>query len=109
MTKEYIDKYIECIEYDLFIYIDYMYKMITSFLQHPLDHQPMFIAKVAAQTRFFWNGQSQNGKKGMVSFEVTGLNIIREHCGMVSNFKGNFEKFSHQIARKAELFKYYFY
>ena len=47
----------------------------------------MFIAKVVAQTRFFWNGQSQNGKKGMVSFEVTGLNIIREHCGMVSNKK----------------------
>ena len=73
------------------IYIDYMDKMITSFLQHPLDLQPMFIAKVVAQTRFFWNGQSQNGKKGMVSFEVTGLNIIREHCGMVSNFKGNFK------------------
>ena len=69
------------------IYIDYMNKMITSFLQHPLDLQPMFIAKVAALTRFFWNGQNQNEKKGMVSFEVIGLNIIREHCGMVSNKK----------------------
>lgn len=68
---------------------DYMDKMITSFLQHPLDLQPMFIAKVVAQTRFFWNGQNQNGKKEMVSFEATGLNIIREHCGMVSNLKDN--------------------
>ena len=50
----------------------------------------MYIAKVAAQTRFFWNGQNRNEKKGMVSFEGTGLNIIREHCGMVSNEKDKF-------------------
>ena len=53
----------------------------------------MFIAKVAAQTQFFWNGQSQNEKKGMVSFEVIGLNIIQEHCGMVSDKKRQVMKF----------------
>ena len=51
----------------------------------------MFIVKVGAQTRFFWNGQNRNEKREMVLFEVTGLNIIQELCGMVSNLKTSWE------------------
>ena len=45
----------------------------------------MFIAKVEALTQYYLNGLSRSERREMVSFEDTGLNIIQERCGMVSN------------------------
>ena len=55
------------------------------FKQFHRDLQSMFIAKVVALTQYYLNGLNRSERREMVSFEDTGLNIIQERCGMVSN------------------------
>ena len=55
------------------------------FKQFHRDLQSMFTAKVVALTQYYLNGLNRSERREMVLFEDTGLNIIQERCGMVSN------------------------